>query len=513
MSDRKHIDRLFQEKLKNFEATPDDAVWDELSQKLGHKQKNNRRIVPLWLKLTGIAAGLALLFVLGRSIINPNDNVPTDEIIVEQEDAVKQPLENEKDVLNENPSSGDEVVVEEQENDGIELNESLKNNNFNNSNTQTGNENAVVDNPLNDRNKLADPNYKDKRSQSVADQQKQNPKSPQNNADNRLLNEKKIQEELINNPSKEQNAVATAESKQKQNSTENSNTINEELPLSENNTEAVVAEIDEADKEDAASEIEKAIEDQNKEEEFVEDEESNQKRWSVAPNIAPVYFNTLGSGSSIDDQFSGNSKSGNINMSYGVAVDYKLNNKLSVRAGVNRLNIGYNTNNVIVYNNIDTDVDTPPLKNVRLSEQGQTLSFLSAEGINFAQVPTVVTQNIQSSIDQELGFIEIPLEVAYNISDSKLGVDLIGGFSTLFLNKNEVYSSLQGERTFLGEATNVSQTSFSANLGVGLKYKVSEKVNLKLEPTFKYQLNTFSETSGSFNPFVLGVYTGFSFKF
>ena len=62
-------------------------------------------------------------------------------------------------------------------------------------------------------------------------------------------------------------------------------------------------------------------------------------------------------------------------------------------------------------------------------------------------------------------------------------------------------------------ANNLNNTSFSANFGVGVDYNISEKININLEPTFKYQINTFNNTSGDFQPFFIGVYTGLSFKF
>src|SRR5690606_4192889 len=40
-----------------------------------------------------------------------------------------------------------------------------------------------------------------------------------------------------------------------------------------------------------------------------DDEKEDLNRWSVAPNAAPVFFNTMGKGSSIDPQFNNNSKS------------------------------------------------------------------------------------------------------------------------------------------------------------------------------------------------------------
>ena len=42
---------------------------------------------------------------------------------------------------------------------------------------------------------------------------------------------------------------------------------------------------------------------------------------------------------------------------------------------------------------------------------------------------------------------------------------------------------------------------------------ISFKVQLNIEPVFKYQLNTFSDTAGNFQPFTIGIYSGLNFKF
>ena len=55
--------------------------------------------------------------------------------------------------------------------------------------------------------------------------------------------------------------------------------------------------------------------------------------------------------------------------------------------------------------------------------------------------------------------------------------------------------------------------SYSANFGIGVNYSISKQLRFNLEPTFKYQINTFNDTSGNFQPFFIGVYTGLSFKF
>ena len=61
MSDKKHIDRLFQEQFKNFEATPNEEVWNNIEQRL-HGNKRKRRVIPIWWQYGGVAALLMLFF-------------------------------------------------------------------------------------------------------------------------------------------------------------------------------------------------------------------------------------------------------------------------------------------------------------------------------------------------------------------------------------------------------------------------------------------------------------------
>ena len=65
----------------------------------------------------------------------------------------------------------------------------------------------------------------------------------------------------------------------------------------------------------------------------------------------------------------------------------------------------------------------------------------------------------------------------------------------------------------MGEANNINDVNLSTNIGFGLNYNFSPTLQLNLEPMFKYQLNTFTQTSGNFQPYSIGIYTGLSFKF
>lgn len=42
MDNKKHIDRLFQEKFKDFEVAPSDAVWERISENLPVKKEKKK---------------------------------------------------------------------------------------------------------------------------------------------------------------------------------------------------------------------------------------------------------------------------------------------------------------------------------------------------------------------------------------------------------------------------------------------------------------------------------------
>ena len=94
MSTRKHVDKLFQEKLQDFEATPSDAVWENISARM-ELEKKDKKVVPLWLKITGIAAGIVLLITLSNSVFNSdNVSVPENEIVDTKNDTSNGTQEN-----------------------------------------------------------------------------------------------------------------------------------------------------------------------------------------------------------------------------------------------------------------------------------------------------------------------------------------------------------------------------------------------------------------------------------
>ena len=500
MNDKKHIDRLFQEKLKDFEAVPNDDIWESIEQKL-HEKKRKRRVIPLWWQMAGVAAVLALLFTVGYSIFNENLNNNTNVQPIVNTDTKDSSTDSIKDskIISDN-DKGENAVAAQVENETP--------------NPDTKESKVVVQTP-------------NKALTTIA-----NAKSNSNNADVIQKSNSEIDQALINSKKESQIASNTKFDKV---SNYNSPTKSEQDKINQAKknpeTDALIVNPEKDNKtsvadNDAKAEILELNDETIKESQTIEEaiaqvndidekeEYERLSRWDISTNVAPVYFNSFGNESTIDEQFVGDSKSGEINFSYGINGGYAVNKKLKIRAGINKVNLGYNINEVSIDGGIMVSLKANT-KNASKISSGKTENpnDLNTQNLSYNIVPDLLASNFKTSINQELGFIEIPVEIEYAILNKKIGVNVISGFSALFLDNNNMYSVLNGDKVLLGEAQNINGTSYSANFGLGLNYNLSEKINLNLEPTFKYQINTFRDTSSDFQPYFIGIYTGLSYKF
>ena len=91
MKVKKNIDDLFKDSFKNFEAVPSPDVWKNIQTKL--KEEDDRKVIPIWVKFSGIAALLALFFTIGKSLLNDSFNQTNTPVVYETN------LEINKDLL------------------------------------------------------------------------------------------------------------------------------------------------------------------------------------------------------------------------------------------------------------------------------------------------------------------------------------------------------------------------------------------------------------------------------
>lgn len=83
MNEKKKLDRLFQEKFKDFEYEPSEKVWQNIEAAL-KEEKEDRKVIPFWFWLSGISAALLIGFFafnafFGNGIPNPQDGIVNGE--------------------------------------------------------------------------------------------------------------------------------------------------------------------------------------------------------------------------------------------------------------------------------------------------------------------------------------------------------------------------------------------------------------------------------------------------
>ncbi len=427
MEEKKYIDRLYQEKFKDFEASPRRDLWKNIAEKLKEEEKRKPLIPLWWSRIAGVAAILTLVLLLGEWLRQP---VSTPSVVNEEE------------------------FFEPQEPKVIEL--------------AAGTETSEDEEP------------------EVISEGDLQIREPETRFSNLLAEISSITSSGIRRYYSEDNKAS-------------------ELKIKEEGKKTLQPE-----KKSLSQEV---LENQLKEEKVISSTEGG--KIEVSTHAAPIYYGNLKSGNFIDPRFDGNTNAGEITYSYGVNVSYKLSEKLKIRSGVNKVTLSHNTNDIAFHAVLNP-------RSLEAINYNEGLEVRVRDGsITWKGSPEPIASSIKSSINnisrgllnQKIGFIEVPVEVEYALINNRFSVNLIGGASTLFLDENSITISSGNIATELGQANNLNEVSFSTNIGLGLDYKVSDKFNLNLEPMFKYQINTFDASTGTYQPYYIGVYSGFSYKF
>lgn len=462
-----NLDKLYQEKFDTFTELPEPHVWQRIEASLDKKQK--KRIVPIWWYYGGAAAVL----LLGLWVLNPFKTNVTNPIVtstvVDQADKEPAVTKNNKVPVAKKEQSFSKKAL-----------------------------NPVLQNPQLGKN--------------VAAQKKVQPTAKKSNnylvqAKDKATSKHKQEGYALKTPLP-QNEAPLAQS--------NSNKGKGKLATNTNTKDSVQNPKVALDKAVEKPSIYTAIAQQ---ENTVKQAETITNKWSFGAAVAPVYFNGLGSDSPIHSIFSQNNKSGNVNLSYGLQVAYNVTKKIKVRSGIHRVNFGYDTEQISFTAAGINSSNNALIDNINYNQSARSIVVANSPKTQSADAALSNTDLVADSpgfdgnMVQQMGYVEIPLEVSYSLLQKKFGLQLIGGFSSLLLVDNAITLETQDLVTEVGQANNLNNTNFSTNIGLGINYKFTKKLQLNVEPMFKYQLSTFSSADGNFNPYTIGVYSGLNFKF
>ena len=443
-------DGLFRKKLENYTEAPPPEVWKRIELSLNDKKR--RRVIPLWITIGGVAA----ILLIGLMLFGPqNTSFRKTQNSISDTEANPQKTESVNPKATGDPKENLKINIEENQ---IQITQNSRG--------------IASQNKRQEKESIAKSSFKETRTsteteEDLASAHIKSPEAARETSPNNSVppNFKGDEVTTINDPEKE-------------------NTINR---FGENET-----------LEDAA--------------------EAKKNKWSVGPQVAPVYYGWVGNGSPIAQSFAGNSKSGLTNLSYGLSVSYALSPKVSIRSGINKVELGYQTNDVAFTSSF---VSRPSslIRTINYSENSKNVVVHSTSSNSAAAPNTTVSDLLVPSPEregqmvQQFGYIEVPLELQLALVEKKWGLNLIGGMSSLFLLNNIVSLDAEGNSLEIGQASNMNNLNFSSNVGLGAYYKLNPDIEFTVQPMLKWHLNAFSETSGQFRPYTMGVYSGLSFRF
>ncbi|MBN2487200.1 MAG: outer membrane beta-barrel protein [Bacteroidales bacterium] len=270
-------------------------------------------------------------------------------------------------------------------------------------------------------------------------------------------------------------------------------------------------------------------------------EEKSKIRWLIGGQAGPQYsYRTIASESIDAAKIAAvnNTESSVIAYAGGINIEMRPGRKLSIQSGIYYSKIGveqvaratvsgaffenYSREEFsatieatsITYRFPNSSVEFVPKTNTGSTEKNSNnidaspISPLSPSwGPSYVEEPPM-----EVSATRFFEYMELPLLARYTLIDRKIGLQFLGGLSTNILLSNVTY--IDDPNAAVHTAKNVNPVSFSSTLGFGLSYEISPRINLSLEPQFKYFLS--KQTSNEYlniHPYSLGVFTGVKYLF
>ena len=234
------------------------------------------------------------------------------------------------------------------------------------------------------------------------------------------------------------------------------------------------------------------------------------RRWNIIPvfgisNTGRLSKNvsTLGTLRAVtypNEYFDDNKSSGSISYTYGFNVVFRATNRISIQTGVFSKELRFLTENLFLSEFIP---DVNPTN----------IIYNPGVEVRFSNTPDIGGSE-SASLTQTIVYMEMPFELKYRMfGSSKFNTNLVGGFSFLYLNKNEIRAKTNTSSRSIGRASNVLTTSTSLNIGLDVEYHLSKRLIFNSAVMYKKHYNTYKDYNNEYSPYNVGVHVGIGYKF
>lgn len=284
--------------------------------------------------------------------------------------------------------------------------------------------------------------------------------------------------------------------------------------------------------------IDQQIMEQNQQLILSQNESEKKGRWLVGAQVSPEYNVSRSSHSQVYASNMISSSSNPVDLGGGISVEFKKGKRWSLQSGVYYSGMGqssgnssYSNRNLTVSSDLSTNHGQEYFNAaVNIDSKSSKMMMNSTAGvIEFSGVPSgiVLGTNLEDKtmassavvvsdtrFIQNFEYLEIPLYLRYTLIDSRFDVEMLGGFSSNMLVGNQTFMESNTGKSLIGSTKDMEAMNYSGTLGIGLKYGLSKRIYLNVEPRVKYYLNSLnSNSSVTYKPYTIGVFTGLSYEF
>jgi len=470
MKKDKNLDELFRDKLLNYEQEPPAYLLENILS--GVADTRRKRKLVFW-RVAGVAAALVLAFVAGWQLNNRDFQGMKQPVIVGQSSAPEKPSETK---IQEKQGAPDSQTTQE----------SLQ----------------VASNEASSLNRNNNSNFVARSSKSGATALIAESAPVDSNDESLLMKPLKSLYRILMPES--ENLYALQEKKSRDNS-----------------SELIQKTIDQQ------------IMEQNKRMLTAENTSKEKARWLVGAQVSPEYNVARGSQSQAYASNMLNASSNSVDLGGGISVEFKKGKRWSLQSGIYYSGLGQSSGNTansggkdLQYANAGSNYFNTVVK---LDASSNRMSMNSNAGvIELSKIPSglVVGNSLEdktlnstvivspANFIQNFDYIEIPLYLRYTLIDARIDVVMLGGLSSNVLVGNQIFVEDGSGKSLVGKTKDMESLNYSGTLGMGFKYGLSKRIFLNVEPRIKYYLNSLNGNSSvTYKPYTIGVFTGLSYEF
>ncbi|MFA9371884.1 MAG: hypothetical protein ACERIH_09255 [Labilibaculum antarcticum] len=503
LKDNKHMDSLFADGLKNLSVPPNPKVWEGINSQLMAAKKKRLFAIYVW---TGVAASILLLLAIGNHYFSgqPNYNMQLNTI---SENSASPQNDSEQNLYQQTDSKANTSTKKEPSNNANSSDELLASENKQEEIT-TANQASQSSNSreANSQEIVANGNTGSTISKFTGSNGTEIKPSKVNIA---FLSEEK---EATFLDSDFVNELMNSKMEEKLSNFEYdlpTHLVPNTSQLTKTQDYALIA--DEIQIQKNILTIEQLGEEKN-----------NENRWSIIGQVSSSYSSYSG------DSKGSNMESGIWSVGGGAKVNFAMNEKFAFQTGIvyNRFGqdlssgggrdlMSADANPIPEDKTISREVSYPSetsAGSIRLSG-GSNLPMADPSS-SYNEFTSINSYSSSADLIQSFKAIEIPFLMRYNLIQKQIGVFVSGGVSANMIVGNGVYDQSNGGNKKIGEIEGIRATNFSSQFSFGLEYRLNSKLQIGVEPSFKYYLNSINTSSQyQYKPYSIGVFTGIRYDF